>query len=354
MAMIEEGLRESKIKLDVILDSILTGVVLVDAQTHKIVEANTLAVQMIDAPKEEIIGKVCHQFVCLNKIGKCPITDFEQTADKSEYTLLKSSGKVIPILKTANIIMIADRKYIVERFLDISERKEIENLKSEFISTISHELRTPLSIIKEGISLVLDKIPGDINKEQFDILTTAKDNVNRLAKIINDLLDISKIEARKVELEKESIEVSSLIQEVVTVFKRSVEDKGLILKTEYPQEPIKVFLDVDKIIQVFANLVDNALKFTKQGYIKISIKNKESEVECAVSDTGIGISKDSLGKVFDKFQQIGRIPGPGIKGTGLGLSIAKEIVEMHGGRIWVESELEKGTKFIFTIPKLIL
>jgi len=349
--MTEESLRESKIKLDVILDSILTGVILVDAQTHKIIEANSLAVQMIGVPKEEIIGKVCHQFICPNEIGKCPVTDFGQITDKSERILLKANGEGIPILKTANIVMIADRKYIVESFLDISKRKEIENLKDEFVSTISHELRTPLSIIKEGISLILDKIPGDINKEQTDILMTAKDNINRLAKIINDLLDISKIEARRVKLEKENIEISSLVQKVAAIFERSVKDKGLILKTRYPQSPMEAFVAADKIMQVFTNLVDNALKFTEEGYIEISVDDKETEIECAVSDTGFGISKDNLGRIFDKFQQIGRTPGPGIKGTGLGLSIAKGIVEMHGGRIWVESELGKGTKFIFTIPK---
>ncbi len=228
--------------------------------------------------------------------------------------------------------------------------EKLDQLKSDFISAVSHELRTPLSIVKEGISLVLEGIPGDINEKQKKLLTVAKGNIDRLARIINELLDISKIEAGKTELKKGSVNLKSLIKQVVLSFEPKAEAKGIELKTNFPEKEMNVYADADKIIQVFTNLLANALKFTEKGYIEISAAEKKNEVECTITDTGIGMSKSDLPKVFDKFQQFGRATGGGEKGTGLGLSIARGIIELHNGNIWVESKLGKGTKFTFTLP----
>lgn len=231
------------------------------------------------------------------------------------------------------------------------ELKKFDQLKSDFISTVSHELRTPLSITKEGISLVLDRIPGEINEKQSQILGMAKDNIDRLARIIDDMLDISKIEEGGVELRKELIDITSVIKQVVSSFEPVVKKKGLELKVNLPKEGIDIYADADRITQVFTNLMGNAIKFTEEGYIEISAAEKEDEVECFVADTGMGIARYDLPEVFTKFRQFRRVVGPGERGTGLGLSIAKGIVEMHKGKIWCESELGKGTKFILTLPK---
>jgi signal transduction histidine kinase len=229
--------------------------------------------------------------------------------------------------------------------------QELDKLKSDFISIVSHELRTPLSITKEGISLVLDEIPGKINAKQKKVLVSAKNSIDRLARIINSLLDVSKIEAGKVELKRDIVEIAALIRQVASSFVPKAKEKGIEVKTSFSGKRIDLYVDVDRMTQVFTNLAGNALKFTEHGYIEISAREKDYEVECVVTDTGRGISKEDLPKVFSKFQQFGRINGPGEKGTGLGLSIAKGIIEMHKGRIWVESELGKGTKFIFVLPK---
>ena len=231
-----------------------------------------------------------------------------------------------------------------------NELKKLDQLKSDFISTVSHELRTPLSIVKEGISLVLERIPGDINEKQQKLLTVARDNIDRLARIINELLDISKIESGKTELKKGLVNLINLIEQIVLSFKPKADEKGVGIKTNFPKKEINIYADADKIIQVFTNLLANALKFTEKGHIEISAAEKKNEVECTVADTGIGMSKSDLPKVFDKFQQFERPAGGGEKGTGLGLSIARGIIEMHNGNIWVESELGKGTKFTFTLP----
>ena len=235
--------------------------------------------------------------------------------------------------------------------VELAERKKLDQLKDEFISTVSHELRTPLTIIKEVISLVLDEIPGKINENQQKVLSSAKNNINRLARIINDLLDVSRIEAGGVELKKEPVDMPGLIKQVVSSFGPKAKKKGLELRVNLPEEEMDMFVDEDKIIEVFTNLMGNAIKFVKKGYIEISAYAKGDVIEYMVADTGIGIAGDDLPKVFGKFQQFGRVAGPGEKGTGLGLSICKSIVELHKGKIRVESEPGKGTRFIFTLPK---
>lgn len=231
------------------------------------------------------------------------------------------------------------------------ELMKLDQLKSEFISTVSHELRTPLSITKEGISLVVDEIPGKVNPKQKGILRTASENIDRLARIINDLLDISKIEAGKAELKKSPVDLRDLIKHVADSFSPEIKKKGLQLKVDLPQERAELNIDPDRITQVIINLVGNAVKFTEKGQVEIGLELKPDEVECSVSDSGVGIAADNLPKVFGKFQQFSRTAGGGAKGTGLGLSIVKGIVEMHGGKVRVESELGAGSKFTFSLPR---
>ncbi len=231
------------------------------------------------------------------------------------------------------------------------ELMKLDELKSDFISTVSHELRTPLSIIKEGISLILDKIPGDVNEKQVKILDIAKYNIDRLARIIDGLLDVSKIEAGKAEPKRSLINISDLVRQAASSFEFKVKEKGLEMRLDIDNVIGSVWADPDRITQVLTNLIGNAVKFTDSGHIDILCKDKSDGVVCSVSDTGVGISKDDLPKVFDKFQQFGRTPGAGDKGTGLGLSIAKSIIDMHNGAIWVESEPGKGSRFAFKLRK---
>ena len=231
------------------------------------------------------------------------------------------------------------------------ELRKLDQLKRDFISTVSHELRTPLAITKEGLSLILDKIPGKINEQQEKILSTARSNIDRLARIIDELLDVSKIEAGKVELKRGLVDIAGLIRKTASSFELNLKEKNLELKINVPEKQIDAFVDPDKLIQVFTNLIGNALKFTDRGYIEISLQEKEKEIECVVADTGLGISEEDLPKVFGKFEQFGRLPGPGEKGTGLGLAITKGIIELHGGKIRVESKLGQGAKFSFILPK---
>jgi PAS domain S-box-containing protein len=229
--------------------------------------------------------------------------------------------------------------------------QELDKLKSDFISNVSHELRTPLAITKEGISLVLDGVTGEINEQQDKMLNTARKNIDRLARIINNLLDMSKIESGKMELKKEVIDMGDLVEQIAFSFQVFASEKNIDIRSDVPKTKVEVFADRDKLIQVFTNLVGNAMKFTKEGQITIALKDQKHLVECSVQDSGVGIRKEELQKVFERFHQVDRKNGAGEKGTGLGLAITKEIVEKHGGSVWVESEEKEGSKFIFTIPK---
>jgi len=234
--------------------------------------------------------------------------------------------------------------------------KELDQMKDDFVSSVSHELRSPLTSIKGYVDFILRGKAGALNDKLVEYLTIVKNNTSRLATFINDILDLAKIEARRFELGREALELPPLIEEMVTFFKPQAEENKIQLQAVVPTSISLVSADPDKIRQVFINLLSNAFKFTPEGgKVIIEARNSDSGdfVEVCVKDTGVGIAKEDLQKVFDKFQQIKPAGGKvkKVKGTGLGLAIVKGILEAHGGRIWVESELDKGSNFVFTLPK---
>ncbi|MBU0571492.1 MAG: diguanylate cyclase [Candidatus Omnitrophica bacterium] len=233
------------------------------------------------------------------------------------------------------------------------ELKELDRLKSDFIAIVSHELRTPLATMKVFASIISDEIPGELTKDQREYVDIIKGNIDRLVRLINNLLDISKIESGKVLPRKTLVNMVNLANGIISAFKPEIDAKHIELKALFNTPLPDIYVDPDKMAQVFTNLIGNALKFTKEyGKIIIEIANKKKMIECSIADTGIGVAPENLDKLFIRFQQINRAAGPGARGTGLGLAITKELVEMHNGKIRVESKLGKGSKFIFTLPKL--
>jgi PAS domain S-box-containing protein len=268
---------------------------------------------------------------------------------------LEESAKDSSRMQRAMLHMMGDldiaKKEMEKANKELQKLDRLDQLKSDFVCTVSHELRTPLTVTREAISQLLDGVYGEIKKEQEQLLFMSIEGIDRLSRLVENLLDISKIEARKCELKKELIDIVSLAKEVSLSFASAFRCKGLEAKCHMPMDKIELYVDKDRIIQVFVNLIDNAVKFTPAGYIEISIVDKENVVECAVSDSGIGISDKDLPRVFDKFQQFGREFGSAEKGTGLGLPISKGIIELHRGTIWVESKLGQGSKTSFILPK---
>jgi len=232
------------------------------------------------------------------------------------------------------------------------ELRALDKLKSDFVNTVSHELRTPLTTIREVIAQMSEGILGPTSEEQKKFLAVCLEDVDRLKRIIDNLLDLAKLESGKAEFTQEEVDVVDIATHVIASFRSAADAKKTELQGRYSAKKAVANADKDKITQVFVNLIGNALKFTENGRIEVMVNDGPDSIECAVSDTGRGIAAEDLPKVFGKFQQFGTADGPRENGTGLGLSIVKYIVELHQGKVRVESKTGRGTTFSFTIKKI--
>ena len=225
--------------------------------------------------------------------------------------------------------------------------REMATIKDQFLSTVSHELRTPLGVIKESLALMLEGHLGPINVEHRSFLQMGSEHLDRLTDLINNLLDLSKIEAKKLILDRRSLDLAELVEETCQTFARVANERALV--RQLGRVP-RVFADRHRITQVLTNLLSNAIKFTPEnGTITIGLAQHGHAITCSVTDTGQGIAKEDLGKLFQRFEQLDRgTERP--HGTGLGLAICKELIELHHGRITAISEPGQGTTVAFTLP----
>lgn len=228
--------------------------------------------------------------------------------------------------------------------------KELDKLKDEFVSLASHELRSPMSGIKSSLSTILEGFSGEITKETRDMLTAAYSENDRLIRLVNNLLDTSRIESGKFTLNMSVVNMNAVIEEVIRNMQIAGKDKNIFIKYEKTMDLPDVNADEDKIKEILINLIGNAVKFTSQGGITVKAIVENGYIKVAVTDTGSGIHKEDFELLFQKFSQVNRDASKKIGGTGLGLYISKQIVEGHGGHIWLESEVGKGTTFYFTLP----
>jgi len=228
---------------------------------------------------------------------------------------------------------------------------EIDKIKSDFYALMSHELRTPLASIKEGTNLLIESLKKeDITAKQKKLLAIMTEETNRLIKLVNSLLDLSKVEAGMMLYAFTNSDLITLIKRTVREIEPLAEKKNVTIKIKDGGELPLIKVDTERILQVLRNLIGNAVKFTpNNGYVHVSAQASGQEVKVSVRDTGVGISKESLTAVFDKFQQEFTHSNK-IKGTGLGLSFVKHIIKDHGGRVWAESTLGQGSTFIFVLP----
>nr|MBI3613478.1 HAMP domain-containing histidine kinase [Nitrospirota bacterium] len=228
--------------------------------------------------------------------------------------------------------------------------RELDHLKSAFVSIVSHELRTPMTSIKGYVENLLDGISGPLNDRQAQSLERVKCNADRLTRMTNELLDLSRIEAGLIDLRLEPIAIPELVADVVDGAQAFAQPKSITLRQRYDEALPPVTADRDKLHQVLTNLIHNAIKFTpRHGLILVEAATVGEQVQICVSDSGCGIPEQELILVFEKFY---RGPSAPIetRGAGLGLSITKSLVELHGGRIWVTSSQGQGSRFCFTLP----
>lgn len=241
-------------------------------------------------------------------------------------------------------------RYAIERKRLERKIQEAMAVKLEFTSMVSHELRTPLTVIKEGIGIVLDGSMGPIKPEQQEYLKAAQNNVNRLARLINDVLDYQKLEAGQMELRSEPNDLNAVALEVVKGFAALGEQKGLKVVSDLAQGLPRIPFDKDKITQVLVNFLSNAIKFSRKGAITLRTERLDNAIRVSVQDEGIGVRSQDLPKLFQNFSQIPIEGARKTGGTGLGLAICKKIVELHRGRIGVDSVYGKGSTLWFLLP----
>jgi PAS domain S-box-containing protein len=350
-------------KAQAILESVADGVLVADA-SNTVILFNVAAERIVSRARESVLGRPTTDLIGL----------YGSAAAKSEEQIRRwrnepESRRSVPSL--SNRVQFADEGRFVnvsiapvtgpgEEFLgtvsvfrDITAEVRADRAKSEFVSTVSHELRTPMTSIKGYADLLLMGAAGALNENQERFLSIIKANADRLSVLVDDLLDISRIETGRIVLDIKQVSMVAVIEQVVASLRERIEQKGLTLQLDLPKDdPLHVMGDHARLIQILTNLVGNAYQYTRPGG-RVTIRATPMDddmLRVDVRDTGIGIAPEDLLKVFDRFF---RADDPAVQefpGTGLGLAIVHSLVEMHGGRIWADSAVGKGTTFSFSVP----
>lgn len=346
---------ENKMKFEKVFLNTICGVLIIDADTHIIVETNPVATNLIGLKEEEIIGNICHKFVCPAERGKCPITDFGLVVDKSERMILNENGKTIPILKSVVSVRISGKGYLIESFMDLTKIKNAEEelikakiiaesancAKSTFLANMSHELRTPLNSIIGFSDIIIEGMTGEISDEQSKYLGYISASGHHLLSLINNILDLSKIEAGKFDLNLEHVFIENLFTEVKELILPLAIKKSIKINFSIDNKITEVYVDRIRLKQILFNLLSNAIKFTpKDGKVDVFAELVSDRIRVSVKDTGIGISEENKKELFHPFAQLSSTTNR-YEGTGLGLSLVKKFVELHNGQYGLKVNWEK-------------
>jgi len=276
-----------------------------------------------------------------------------ESTSNQELEIHHPDGRVFPILASGAPLRneLGHVAGAIVAFQDISRLREVDRMKDEFVSIVSHELRTPLTSIRGSIQLVLDEPDSVPDPEHRQLLQIGLNNCERLVRIINDILDVAKIESGNITLHKKLANVADIVRQAIQVVESPARTAQVMLDARLPARLRPVMVDPDRIVQALVNLLSNAVKFAPQGStVTVTAAGSESMITLAVSDQGEGIAPENITRLFKKFQQVDSSSSRRKGGTGLGLAITKALVEQHGGRIFVDSEVNKGTRFSFTLP----
>ncbi|MFH0826394.1 MAG: ATP-binding protein [Candidatus Omnitrophota bacterium] len=349
-----EEIREEKERIDNIVHSMTEGMVVVDPQ-GKILMVNPAAETLLGISRQDVGKQIKDTIKDEHLLSLVKSAPNEEVAAKKEIELFSPDEATRRVLRASSAV-VEDQNGntvgMVAILNDVTRQRQIEKLKSEFVAQVSHELRTPLVAVDHSLGLVQEQTAGPLSKDQEKFLDMARRNLKRLTQLVNDLLDLSQLEAGKVRLVREPCSLEKIIQETLAFLRPWADTKSIGLAPNMRGDLPQIEADANKIIQVLVNLISNAIKFTPaNGTITIeALALEDQEVKVTVQDTGIGIPAQELPKVFERFYQVRSLQREDVKGTGIGLTITKEIVELHGGKIWAESEVGKGTKFNFSLP----
>lgn len=368
-------------KTDSILKSVAEAIVVVNNK-GEVVYINPAGEKLLNVQKEKILGKSVldemneAQMVTLSKDAMGEEGIFEPTEMEIRGTrdAVKTLRQSVGVIHNKNGLTVGT----VSVLSDVTKQKELEQMKTDFVSNVSHELRTPLVSIQKSIQLILDQQTGKINTDQEHFLEICNRNVTRLMRLINDTLDLSKMEAGKLLMNVTSVDIEKLLKESIEGVRPWAQTKGIAVDLKVDGSLPSALWDNDKVIQMLTNLLSNAIKFTPEvGFVHVNAKKlsgaddfskvegeevkleyptenpitvEDDHVLISVTDTGPGMSNEEAGKIFDKFYQIKHTSGQSLLGTGLGLPIARQIVELHHGKLWVHSKKKEGTTFLAALP----
>jgi PAS domain S-box-containing protein len=342
---------EERDKTLTIIQNFADGLLVFD-KVGKVSLINPQAESFFRIKKEEIVGKSFSELV--------QFSDFKPIIEAVGGELKRVFRKEVPIrgdliLEVTTVPMMKGEEEVGILMIlhDVTREKEIERMKTEFVSISAHQLRTPLSAIKWTLKMFLDGDLGELTKEQREFLEKTYQSNERMINLINDLLNVTRIEEGRFLYKPVLADIVPICQSVIDSYKDEIEKRNLKFKFKKPKELPKVRVDIEKISLAIQNLLENAIRYNKfGGEIEMVLKEKEKEIEFSIKDTGIGIPKDQQNRVFTKFFRGSNAMKMETEGSGLGLFITKNIIEAHGGRIWFESEEGKGTTFYFTLPTL--
>ncbi len=354
-AALYQRLGEEKRRTEAILQGLGDGVIVTDARLN-VVMVNPMArhIFAVDrapagVPLKEIIAEAALSDLLL---AACTNQSKPVMGEITLPGVRPDHPRVYHILATTVLDENGEVSAVIAVLRDITSRKELEDMKTSFLSVVSHELKTPLNSIKGFVDIILMGKTGRINDTQRDFLTIVKTQTNQLQNLINDLLEFSRLESGQVRLRIEDVALREVAAAVVEKLSPLAQSSQITLSCTIPEGFPVIQADLMRVEQVVTNLVDNAIKFTPTGgRVTIGGEDCGDMVEIAVSDTGIGIPPEEQSRVFDRFYQVDSSSTRAYRGTGLGLTICRHIVEQHHGHIWVESEQGRGSTFRFRLPK---
>ena len=363
LRVIEEARRAadaSASRLRSIVESVEEAIIMLDTNGY-CVAANHQVEEVLGIPGEAIIGlSVAELRMRTGRVfrggkaltwltgpdGTLPVTVMSQTLETREEPPRVFHEFSAPVQGDPGRVI--GRIYV---YRDITKETEVDRMKSEFIATVSHELRTPMTSIKGSLGLVLGGATGEIPEDAKELLSIAQNNTDRLIRLINDILDISRLEAGKMEIRPQPLSVAEAVHRSILEIQAVADQRRVTINTRLPEDLPRVLADADRLEQVLVNLLSNAIKFSNPGMqVTITAGRDDRYVWIRVEDQGIGIPPEHRERIFEKFHRVDNASTRRTGGTGLGLAICKAIVEEHGGRIWVESEVGKGSAFTFTLP----
>lgn len=351
-----DTLLSEKRKSETIVDSITDGLIMIDASST-ILHVNKRVADLFGFEEATAIGRPVTAMVNDDRVLTLLRSPLDETAmvDDRRLSFLQFDRDGMSSFFRPKVTVLqapdGDLYGVLLLMQDITQFKELDRMKSDFIATVSHEFRTPVTSINMSVDILDQQLLGPLTPKQKELVTSAKEDCYRLTKLARELLQLSKLESGRVQVRDEPLAMHEVVEATLRPLRIQFQEKKVALESSVPTSLPQIVADEQQLSWVITNLVTNALKYTEAGgTVSVLGSTAPGEIRLEVRDTGVGIAREHIDRIFDKFVQVRNSAGSTPGSVGLGLAIAKEIVEMYGGRIWVESEVGQGSTFAFVLP----